>query len=71
MVGWHQRLNGCEFDDLCPTRNGHGTKGDSAHKYHPGAGDAQGGLVCCSPWCHRESDTTERLNCAVVLLHVA
>ena len=23
----------------------------------------QGGLVCCSPWGHKESDTTERLNC--------
>ena len=24
--------------------------------------DRQGGLVCCSPWGHKESDTTERLN---------
>ena len=28
----------------------------------PGAGDGQGGLVCCSPWGHKESDKTERLN---------
>ena len=28
----------------------------------PGAGDGQGGLVCCSPWGCRESDMTERLN---------
>ena len=28
----------------------------------PGVGDGQGGLVCCSPWGRRESDTTERLN---------
>ena len=28
----------------------------------PGGGDGQGGLVCCRPWCHKESDTTERLN---------
>ena len=27
-----------------------------------GVGDGQGGLACCSPWGHRESDTTERLN---------
>ena len=27
-----------------------------------GAGDGQGGLACCSPWDHKESDTTERLN---------
>ena len=29
----------------------------------PGAGDGQGGLVCCDSWGHKESDTTERLNC--------
>ena len=27
-----------------------------------GVGDGQGGLVCCSPWSRKESDTTERLN---------
>ena len=26
-----------------------------------GVGDGQGGLVCCSPWGHKEPDTTERL----------
>ena len=26
----------------------------------PGIGDGQGGLVCCSPWGHKESDTTEQ-----------
>ena len=25
-------------------------------------GDGQGGLVCCGPWGHKESDTTEWLN---------
>ena len=25
----------------------------------PGIGDGQGGLVCCSPWGLKESDTTE------------
>ena len=25
----------------------------------PGVGDGQGGLVCCSPWGRKESDTTE------------
>ena len=24
-----------------------------------GDGDGQGGLACCSPWCHKESDMTE------------
>ena len=28
----------------------------------PGVGDGQGGLVCCSSWGCKESDTTERLN---------
>ena len=28
----------------------------------PGVGVGQGGLACCSPWGHKESDTTERLN---------
>ena len=27
-----------------------------------GDGEGQGNLVCCSPWGHKESDTTERLN---------
>ena len=24
-----------------------------------GVGNGQGSLVCCSPWCHKESDTTD------------
>ena len=27
-----------------------------------GVGDGQGDLVCCSPWGHKELDTTEQLN---------
>ena len=27
-----------------------------------GAGDGQGGLVCCSSWGHKESDRTEQVN---------
>ena len=27
-----------------------------------GIGDGEGGLACCSPWSHKESDTIERLN---------
>ena len=34
----------------------------------PGVGDGQGGLACCSPWGHEESDTTEQLNC-IELIH--
>ena len=25
-------------------------------------GDGQGGLACCSPWGHKESDMTEGVN---------
>ena len=50
-----------------------GTKEDEVVGWHhqinrhgfgwtPGAGDGQGGLVCCRPWGHKESDTTEQLN---------
>ena len=31
-------------------------------EWTPGVGDGQGGLVCCCPWGHKESDTTERLS---------
>ena len=27
-----------------------------------GIGDGRGGLVCCSPWAHKELDMTEQLN---------
>ena len=27
-----------------------------------GDGEGQGSLACCSPWGHKESDTTEQLN---------
>ena len=26
-----------------------------------GGGEGQGSLVCCTPWGHKESDTTEQL----------
>ena len=35
--------------------NGH------AFEQTPGDGERQGNLACCSPWGHKESDTTERL----------
>ena len=27
-----------------------------------GDGEGQGSLVCCSPWCRKELDTTDRLH---------
>jgi len=35
-----------------------------------GVGDGQGGLVCCSPWGHKESDTTEQLSWLIESQHV-
>ena len=46
MVGWHQRLEGHEFEQAL------------------GVGDGQGSLACCSPWGHKELDSTEQLNVA-------
>ena len=36
----------------------------SGHEFEqtPGVDDGQGSLVCCNPWGHKESDTSERLN---------
>ena len=35
----------------------------------PGVGDGQGGLACCGSWGHKESETTERLNCTEPTTH--
>ena len=35
---------------------------DMTPEQAPGVGDGQGGLGCCSPWSHKELDTTEQLN---------
>ena len=34
------------------------------HEFEQALGDDErgGNLVCCSPWSHKESDTTEQLN---------
>ena len=40
----------------CPSLN------EQEFEYALGVGDGQGGLACCSPWGHKESDMTERLN---------
>ena len=37
----------------------------------PGDGKGQGSLACCSPWGHRESDTTEHLNNSVNYIYHA
>ena len=43
----------------------------NGHKFGqtPGVGYGQGSLACCSPWGHKESDTTGRLNWTEKLDH--
>ena len=44
------------LDDITDLIDGH------EFEQAPGVGDGQRSLACCSPWGHKESDTTERLN---------
>ena len=56
---WGQEEKGMTEDEMNGWHhrlNGHG------FGWTPGVGDGRGGLACCSPWGHKESDTTERLN---------
>ena len=56
---WEQEEKGVTEDEMVGRHhrlNGH------EFGWTPGVGDGQGGLVCCSSWGHKESDTTERLN---------
>ena len=42
------------------------------HEFEQTAGDreGQGSLVCCGPWYHKESDTTEQMIMLAVSLQV-
>ena len=42
-------------------RRHHRLNGDEFEQA-PGVGEGQGSLACCTPWGHKESDTTEQLN---------
>ena len=43
--------------------------GLNGHEFEQTLGDSegQGSLACCSPWGHKESDTTERLNNIIII----
>ena len=56
---WRQEEKGTIEDEMVGWHhwlNGH------EFEQTPGVGDGQGSLACCSPWRHKESDTTEWLN---------
>ena len=56
---WRQEEKGMTEDEMVGWHhwfNGH------EFEWTLGVGDGQGGLMCCSPWGCKESDTTERLN---------
>ena len=52
---WRPEEKGLTEDEMVGWH--HGLNG---HEFEqaPGVGDGQGSLVCCSPWGHKESDTT-------------
>ena len=56
---WRQEEKGTTEDEMVGWHyclNGH------EFGWTPGVGDGQGGLVCCSPWGRKESDSTLQLN---------
>ena len=56
---WRQEEKGMTEDKMVGWHhwlNGH------EFEQAPGVGDGQGSLAHCSPWGHKESDTTEKLN---------
>ena len=59
---WVQEEKDTTEDEMVPWHHQH--QQFSGHEFEEtlGVGDGQGGLVLCSPWSHKESDTTERLN---------
>ena len=56
---WGQEEKGMTEDEMA---GWHHQLDGRESEWIPGVGDGQGGLACCSPWCHKESDTTELLN---------
>ena len=56
---WRQEEKGTTDDEMVGWR--HRLDGYEFEQAR-GVGDVQGCLACCSPWCHKELDMTERLN---------
>ena len=56
---WRKEVKGTTEDEMVGWHhwlNGH------EFEQAQGVGDGQGSLVCCIPWVHKESNTTEQLN---------
>ena len=64
---WGQEEKGTTEDEMVRWHHRH-----DGHEFEQAlrVGDGQGGLVCCSPWAHKESDTTEWLNCTTLKLDI-
>ena len=62
-IDWRQEEKGATEDEMVGWHHWL-----DEHEFEPTLGDSggQGGLVCCSPWGHKESDTTERLNNSMI-----
>ena len=56
---WRQEEMGMTEDEIA---GWHHRLNGQEFGWTPGVGYGQGGLVCCSPWSLKESDTTEQLN---------
>ena len=56
---WRQEEKGMAEDEMV---GGHHWLDGYEFEQSPEAGDGQGNLTCCSPWGHKELDTTEQLN---------
>ena len=59
---WERLKAGGEGDNRGQMVGWHHRLNGDEFKQAPGDGEGQGGLACCSPWGHKESDTTEWLN---------
>ena len=62
---WRQEEKGMREDEMVGWHHRF-----DGHEFEqaPGVDDAQGSLVCCSPWGCKESDTTEWLNWTEVIV---
>ena len=56
---WRQEEKGTTEDEMI---GWHHRLDRHEFEHAPGVGDGQGGLVCCSPWGHKEWHTAERVS---------